>query len=282
MISLTSYYHASLAVECLWLLAYLKDPSAIQTAFIILQENTAFLERYLPASSASIELMHQSFARLIYYHCSHNHLFKPAEIRAMLSQSVALFPSNTIFLSLFAWNESRFRMHDRLRSVLNTVIFHSKSQKKLPDELQLENVIPHFFAVFSEFHRSESLGSNSNTIRATMERAVASKAGAHCPGLWKTYFLLEIERHRDSRSAKTVFYRAIAACPWVKELYLLPFVYLRRTGNSDVKKRNRDQAEGWMSEVELKGVYDLMQRKELRLHVDLDEMIEQMEEATCS
>ena len=65
--------------------------------------------------------------------------------------------------------------------------------------------------------------------------------------------------------AKAIFYRAIRACPWVKELYLLPFEYLR------------DGPDG-MSAAHLRGIYDLMVEKELRIHVDLDDLTERREE----
>ncbi len=57
-------------------------------------------------------------------------------------------------------------------------------------------------------------------------------------------------------------YRGVKACPWVKELYLLAFEYLR-------------EGEGGMEDGELKGCYDLMVEREVRVHVDLEEMAEE-------
>lgn len=61
--------------------------------------------------------------------------------------------------------------------------------------------------------------------------------------------------------AKMVFYRGIRACPWAKELYMLAFEYL----------------EPVMGEPELRGVYETLGEKELRVHVEFggfQEMIE--------
>ena len=68
----------------------------------------------------------------------------------------------------------------------------------------------------------------------------------------------------DGRArAKAVYWRAVRACPWVKELYLLAFEYLR---------------EG-MGEDELRGVYGMMEDKGLRLHVALEDFLEERGES---
>lgn len=60
--------------------------------------------------------------------------------------------------------------------------------------------------------------------------------------------------------AKMVFYRAVRACPWVKELYLVPFKYLR----------------GAMPLEEAKGIYEMVVDKELRVFASLDEVFEDL------
>lgn len=62
--------------------------------------------------------------------------------------------------------------------------------------------------------------------------------------------------------AKDIYHRAIRACPWVKELAMMAFADLR-----DV-----------MSFEDLRGIYGVLREKELRLHADLDEKLEEFED----
>lgn len=160
-----------------------------------------------------------------------------------------MFPQNTIFLSLYVWNESRFRIDDRVRSIVHEVVLlpHSSSHTA-------ESVVSLFFSVYTELMRGTATGSNSHSIRASFERAVESQRGKQSATMWKLYFLFEHSRGELQR-AKMIFYRAVRACPWVKELYLLPFQYLR----------------GVTPLEELRGIYEMLAEKELRVFVNLDE-----------
>ena len=249
--------HAVLAMECLILFEYLKNISTLSTATAAFTENLHLLSINFTDTKSGEESFRQSFARLLYHHATHEHLFKPSEIRVLLAESVSRFPQNTVFLSLYAWNENRFRIDDRVRSIVQDVVLGISDTEKAGKD----NVLSHFFAIQIEMNRGVGLGSNDNAIRATFERAIESRSGRHCAGIWKMYFLFEHSR-RDLKKATVVFYRGIRACPWVKELYLLPFEYLR-------------DGSGAMRDADLRGVYDLMVEKELRVHVDLEELIEQ-------
>ena len=140
-----------------------------------------------------------------------------------------------------------------MRSVVKELVL-SDTKSKAQD-----SVIPHFFAIYSELHRGVTFGSNIFTIRSTFERAVESDSGAHCAGLWKLYFLFEHSRSETER-AKKVFWRGLRACPWAKDLYMLAFEHLRG-----------GQA---MSEADLRGIYELLSEKELRVHVGLEDIVE--------
>ena len=168
-----------------------------------------------------------------------------------------------MFLSLYAWNEARFRIDDRVRSVVRDILAGSTEDGGRAGKR--ESVLTHLFAVNAELGRAVSLGSNIHSIRSTFERAVQSEPGVRSALLWKKYFVFEWERGELQR-AKDVFFRAVRACPWVKELYMLPFRYLR-----DVM--------GW---EELKGCYEMMVEKELRIHVSLDEAFEKLGEGPGS
>ena len=250
-ISLSFPYYAANVVECLIILSYLANGLSLPAAYSTLTSNLSILSPRFPQSSISYEYVHQSFTRLLYYHATRSPNFAPSLIRSSLADSIAQFPQNTMFLSLYAWIEARFRIDDRVRSIITNFVLNSNSGRKGQD--QEESVISHFFAVHMEINRSITLGSNSNTIRGTFERAIRSSCGGLSAGLWKLYFLFELSRDEPEK-AKNVFYRALRACPWVKELYMSAFEHLRTV----------------MAETELRGVYELMVEKELRIHVGLE------------
>ncbi|MCJ1352935.1 MAG: hypothetical protein MMC33_002919 [Icmadophila ericetorum] len=255
MLSLGSYYYASLYSECLVLLTYLTNGSSLDALLSCFNSNAELYKSRLPQASQAYELLHQSRAKILHHHVASKRAFKPALIRSTLAESINIFPHNTIFLSLYAWNEARFRIDNRVQTVIHNVISSSNSSSLT------ESIITHFFAIYTELSRSIIEGSNTHTIRSTFERAVESTIGKHSAALWKLYLLFECEKVRDMERAKRVFYRGIRACPWVKEMYMLAFRYLR----------------GVMSVEELKGVYRAMEEKGLRIHVSLDEVWESLE-----
>ena len=258
LLSLGQYYYAAFAIDCLILFSYLKNSSTLAAATSAFQSNCSMLMNYVSPYASTHQSLHQSFARLLYYHATHTRLVKPNDLRFLLAGSIKLFPDNTMFLSLYAWNEARFRIDDRVRSIIKEVVFADSRNSKRKRQ---ESVISHFFAVHSELTRGVTFGGNTSTVRSTFERAVESESGAHCAGLWSLYFAFERSRG-DLKEAKSVFWRAIRACPWAKELYLLPFKYLRGAG-------------GFGNE-ELRGVYELMEEKEMRIHVKLEDYFDSM------
>ena len=262
MISLGLSHHAALYAELLVLLVYLSSSLSLESALLCFTSNITLFTSQVSPQPSILEIFHQSRAKLLHHHVAHTHSFKPSLIRSTLSESIHLFPQNTIFLSLYAWNESHFRIDDRVRSVIQSIV----SPRTTPmDQQPAESVLPHFYAIYTELHRGIDLGSNTYTIRGTFERAVDSTCGKQSAGLWKLYFLFEHSRGEMQR-AKNVFYRAISACPWVKGLYLLAFEYLRDT----------------LSLQDLRGVYEAMVEKGLRVHVSLEEMWESMDGAAAN
>lgn len=123
------------------------------------------------------------------------------------------------------------------------------------------SVVSHFFAIHAEINRSITLESNVHTVRGTFERGVSSSCGAHSAGLWKLYFLFELSRNKLEK-AKSVFYRGMKACPWAKELYMIAFEYLGTV----------------MGETELRGLYELLVEKELRIHLGIEELFDSRDE----
>ena len=207
MLSYRSFRQAAYAIECLILFAYLRNGLSSRSATSAFKSNIELLSTYISSSSSDHEYLHQSFARLLYYHATHTQMFKPSETRSLLAETMAQFPQNTIFLSLYAWNEARFRIDDRLRSVVKELVLKGSGETGKKTQ---GSVMPHFFAIYSELHRAVTLGSNTSTIRSTFERAVGSDSGAHCAGLWKLYFLFEFSRYETKRATR-VFWRGLKA-----------------------------------------------------------------------
>ena len=253
--SLARPVHSFIACDLLIILTYLSNSVSLSSALEAFTASLASLSSYFPSDSPAHELLHQSFAQLLYHHANHVPLFKPATIRETLTASVALFPHNTVLLSVYAWNETRFRVDDRVRTIINDVVLGSTMGDRRKEDK--ESVIPHYFSLHTELNRSLIAGSNSNTVRKTFEKAISDTAGAHCVGLWKSYVLFEIEEG-DLKRARSVWWRGVQACPWAKELWMMGFQELR-VG---------------MRDEELKGLYEMMVEKELRMHVDLIELLE--------
>ncbi|KAL8860721.1 MAG: hypothetical protein Q9178_002751 [Gyalolechia marmorata] len=253
MLSLGLATHAALYSELLVLSDYLLDTTLIQAAHASFVDNLQLLIKVVPTDRRAEALFRQFFARLLYTHTTGKRPISPSTIRAFLTESIAAFPHNTIFLSLYAWNESRFRIDDRVRGIMRDVVFSSDQRNKHnKDEIPSDHITSHFFAVYTDMQRGLVQGSNQGAVRGTFERALSDAGAAHSAGLWKWYFLYE-HSNEDTKRAREVYYRAMRACPWAKEIYMLGFDYL-----SDV-----------MPEVELRAVYDMMVEKELRIRVTL-------------
>jgi hypothetical protein len=79
--------------------------------------------------------------------------------------------------------------------------------------------------------------------------------------LWRWYILFCLETPKFRDMAKEVWYRALKACPWSKQLYLTGFENL---------------GVGEMEFGELRSTWRVMGEKELRVHVDLEERFEEI------
>lgn len=205
------------------------------------------------------ELLHQHRSRLLYQHVQTTNAYKPSYLRSLLQESISLFPHNTMFLSLFAWNETRFRIDDRVRDVLRDVM-HPKAS--LPGSSDSVPITSHLFAISHELHRPVYSGSTQHSVRAAFERALTDEdpknASRSSLSLWKLYIFFELFSTRNVARAKELFFRAMRSCPWSKDLLLIPFqhTWLREEG-----------FDFW----ELRKIYNVFIDKELRVHVDIDD-----------
>ncbi|KAI9370859.1 NRDE-2, necessary for RNA interference-domain-containing protein [Aspergillus egyptiacus] len=239
--------------------------------------------------SYTTELLHQSRARLLYYHLRTSTLYKPSYFRGILAESITLYPHNTIFLSLFAWNESRFRIEERVRDVMRDLTRSrpSSSSSQTP-------ITTHLFSIYTELNRPTYAGSTLHSVRAAFERAIGEQdattsnntsSARSSISLWKLYILFELSRN-DITRAKAVFFRAMRACPWSKDILMLAFSHLREDvtqNQGDGKTSSMPVRKGrGLNFHELRNVYNVLVEKELRIHVDierdLDELAARMEQ----
>ncbi|KAL1962181.1 hypothetical protein VTN77DRAFT_527 [Rasamsonia byssochlamydoides] len=286
-------YRAFVAwTDCLALLQYLTRSSDLGAAVEVYRNASQRLTHVPQISKSSViyinELLHQSRARLLYHHVVASHAYKPAQIRTLLQESISLFPHNTMFLSLFAWNEARFRIDERVRDVLRDITqdIHNHHHDGSPTAQSSVPITSHIFSIFHELHRPVYSGSTLHSARAAFERAIGDPAfstggrsilatdssknkntGHSSLSLWKLYILFELS-HNDIRRAKEVFYRGMRACPWSKDLLMLAFRHLR----DDIQpvRARGGEADG-MGFDELRRVYHVLVDKELRIHEEIDE-----------
>ena len=191
------------------------------------------------SESSHHEWLLQSSARLFFNHARAGP-FQPALLRSTMQQYLTHFPSNSIFLSIFEWNEARFRIEGRVRAFFNT-------QPKL-------TLSQHIFRI----HHESKVGT-IHSVRAAFEHAVdVTSAARSNAGIWRLYVFFMAKNFRDK--TKDVWYRALRACPWVKELYIVGFEVLGK------------EVDG----KELMGTWRVLGEKGLRIHVDLEEIFEDM------
>ncbi|KAL5333947.1 NRDE-2, necessary for RNA interference-domain-containing protein [Aspergillus crustosus] len=245
-----------------------------------------------PFISYTTELLHQARARLLYHHLRTSTLYKPSQIRTILTESITSFPHNTITLSLFAWNESRFRIDDRVRDTMRAITTSSTSSQTDTNNTPIP-ITTHLFSIYTELTRPTYAGSTAHSARAAFEKALSNNnnnttnpsqppatnpSASHSSiALWKLYILFELSRS-DITRAKSVFYRAMRACPWSKDILMLVFTHLR----DDVvreKYSNQGQTGGvgqGMDFHELRHVYNVLVEKELRIHIDIERELDDL------
>ncbi|KAJ5393180.1 uncharacterized protein N7487_010821 [Penicillium crustosum] len=198
------------------------------------------------------ELLHQSRARMLYHYVEkQSGQFRPADVRTLLLDSLEWWPHNTMFLSLFKWNEARLHMSDRTRDIFDVTI-GAKARAALdlrgPAPIYRVPVTTHLFSIYAEMGRPLMLGSTPHSIRAAFERAIgnagvvpigrtptrkspfelASSTSAQSNlTIWRLYILYELYADYNVGRAREIYFRALRSCPWSKELYLLAFEHLR-------------------------------------------------------
>jgi len=169
--------------------------------------------------------------------------YRPVYLRTHLLQFIALFPHNTLFLSLFAWAEPSIRIDDPVRAALQRAV-HTASEDRLSTRR---------FAIAHEARTG-----TAHSTRTALESALDTEACRGNVDLWLCYIHLCCARKELRGIAKGVFYRALAACPLSKAVYMEAFSGIL------VKE---------FSSAELRAVFETMITKGLRIHIDMEEWI---------
>ncbi|CAG8905742.1 unnamed protein product [Penicillium egyptiacum] len=245
------------------------------------------------------ELLHQARARILYHYVERQSgQFRPADVRALLLDSLEWWPHNTMFLSLFKWNESRLHMSDRTRDIFDVTIgAKHRAAKDLqgPAPIYRVPVTTHLFSIYAEMGRPLMLGSTPHSIRAAFERAIgdggilpvgrtptrkspfelASSTSAQTSlTIWRLYILYELYAEYNVGRARAIYFRALRSCPWSKELYLLAFEHLRadltnRLPPCRLNRKGEVNPSGF-DPAELRALYSEMLRRGLRVHYHME------------
>ncbi|KAI4929922.1 hypothetical protein J4E85_004543 [Alternaria conjuncta] len=267
------YTTAITSTSLLALLTYLTHNNSASHALELHANLTSWFTSHHLSTSAVAELHAQSIAHLLTHHTTHAPIVKPSLIRSTLEPLISRFPTNTILLALYAANEARFSIDDRVRGIMHQNALQSPEERSIAGWA---------FAIHYETLKGEIAGSTTHSIRALYKRATESTAGSRCPALWKAYVEFELRCLRDElarqrankrprrdgkksrwevrveeaeQRVKDTFYAGLRNLPWCKEYIMLAFTEARDVFGEEDKGR----------------LYRVMLEKELRLYVELDD-----------
>ncbi|KAM0241257.1 hypothetical protein ACHAPO_002062 [Fusarium lateritium] len=253
MISGGNIDQAEVLAECLVLLSYLTaegstepmsaSQGSISAAMDTVNKVSLELKSRNHHTSQAHERILQFASMLLYMHAARGP-FRRVYLIEQLKHFLAYFPRNTMFLSLFEWADSSLRIIDETRTLLHETVL-TPAQDCLSSRI---------FAIHHEIERG-----NVNTTKAAFEYAVSSDACKFNTALWINFIGFCSSQRELRPKAKDVLFRALRHCPWSKDVMMEAFLTL-----------NRD-----MDSSELKGVFETMASKGLRVHVDLEEFLEE-------
>ncbi|KAL0473466.1 NRDE-2, necessary for RNA interference domain-containing protein [Neurospora intermedia] len=252
------------------------------------------------------ERLLQIGARLLYHHADHGP-YKPSTLRQYLHEFLRLFPHNTLFLSLLAWAEqSTLRINDPVRSIVRESLSSARDKDTSSSEDSHTPVpIPTYrFAIEYELLSGAGLrpvgAATIHSTKAAFEAAVSDPSACrYNVDIWIGYirFLTQVYFHAlsvsygasatagtrergikkaDAQAASTlkalkdVFYRAVAACPWSKKLYMAAFSAGSTAEPGEPGVGGGSALVKALSSGELRAVFGTMVAKGLRVHVDFE------------
>lgn len=217
-----------------------------------------------------VELVHERRATLMDAHATtFGRPFKPKQHFATLTESIHKFPDNCFLL----WKQHIYGQQsgamDRLRQL-----------DLKPGDIEQANHRPLSVASIClelsiELGRPSYSGSTNHSIRAAFQRVLGQySSGIYCVSLWRSYILWELSItepvnntlkstsglvRKAAHNVKDVFHAALKACPWSKEIYMLPFREIL--------------LKSLFSEEELRQLYHSMIERGLRLRLDISDNV---------
>eukprot|EP00842_Homolaphlyctis_polyrhiza_P006149 jgi/Hompol1/6535/HPOL_000188-RA len=148
------------------------------------------------------EYILEVWARLLFNHANSGLAFKPVQLRDLLERALLRYPANTLFLTLFGWNEARTGVDGRVRRIVDQLLSSHPSHTIA------------LFAAWSEMHQRSN--TNINVVRSVFDRAIEMPRLRYSTSIW--YLAIQFEaRVGELARGKSLFYRAISECPWAKE-----------------------------------------------------------------
>lgn len=258
--------------------------------------------------------------RIVWYHLSlEKPVYRPADVRRVLIQSIRLFPHDLTFQALLAAHESRFKIEGVVGRTLEDVILRPLEQAAESRLQSLASVVEGrgcedlfrlerkgesswLMAIYIELHFNSEVV-NSHLVRSLFERALQQEATKASNVLWTLYLSFEVrtaskalatlhrekQQGRDRRDrdrnrnhdrggakaqartvklrtqqklftrSKRVFYRALSACPFERDIYLHAYEHPFRLA---------------FSAEELRQLYSVMDdERELRVFGRIEELL---------
>ncbi|KAH7928477.1 DUF1740-domain-containing protein [Leucogyrophana mollusca] len=173
----------------------------------------------------------------------------PTVLRDRLQVAIEACPNNTIILGMFLEGEKGHGVWGRVRALLG--------QNTLDVGAKEKGVARRVAEVWVAGWEKGRWDSEIERTRSGLAAAVESERTRGSPVIWRVILEFEI-RVGQLRKAKSLLYRAVGECPYVKDLYLLAFGPLRSVFDAH----------------ELDGFVDMMAERGLRMRMDLDEYLD--------
>ncbi|KAI8069872.1 NRDE-2, necessary for RNA interference-domain-containing protein [Gongronella butleri] len=227
------------AMRCDATLAYITE--GVDAAMAVFEHMIAYVrDQAHDENGYACEKIWMAYADLLYHHAVRKAGgFQPGKLRAVTQRSLDQFPSNTMLLGLFIWNEARTWIHQRVNDTLTTNL--AKDPNLV---LRIVNIQVHLHRQPYDHHH----------VRTLFESAVADSRTRSSLLLWKLYIQNEL-RQGERKKAKELLYRAVRRCPWSKELYMIAIEHLSH------EMTNAEQLE----------LTNLMMEKDIRTRLFIDQ-----------
>lgn len=163
----SQFRHRISLTFCLALIALLSGD--IDDAEAVLAKQTAHLRSEASRSAEEEEalIIH---AKILFRQTQGKSAFRPGRLRDLLEDALARYPNNSIFLSLYLFNEMRTRLENRTRTMLENTILKN-------EEVTSEGWL---FAIYAELHLN-ARQYNPQSVRTLFERAVSNLRWVHSP-----------------------------------------------------------------------------------------------------